>query len=187
MPIPSTRSPGYIVFRYQVGGNVHTTGFAMLSGVDVRDVAAMQTVADHLGPLVAACLPNTAAMLDWHTTDRSHHELIGGSFTSDLIGGLTDSAPGWKSFTVTLTGIERGSDGSYRNGKTRCVLFVSGTRQPSAGEKVIGVAGDASLAALAADLASSVVYWAGYYGVKANIHGVAPVQFNAAAQKRHGC
>lgn len=186
LPEPTTRSPGKLVLIYQANGNQHLTGVRYLHDVTLPTDAEALSDATALANVVKAMIPSTSSITGYRITDPLGATIIEGSFATAIVGTSTSDTPLWDSKTITMTGKGTPIVAGERAGQTRMAVYTTGAFPIAPGQKVYDVASSVPLAALRTHLLASDRYWADYYGQKAIVRGVAPVQFNAHAQRKLG-
>lgn len=186
MPAPITRSPGHINLSYVVANVPHLISARLNLGINPRNVAAMQSVADSFSGALAFVLTSTSRIIGWTSSDNAGHQLVGGTYSPGVPGTGEHPDPEWRSSSIIITGVGSGSDGSYRNGKTRMTVFTTGPGIPVPGMMSFDSHTWAAVSEFVYTINSSNDYWFDFYGVKAVAHSLVHTQFNSAIQKRFG-
>lgn len=182
---PTTRSPGFLTLNYTAATDVHKVSVRLLAGQDPGDFATLLTAATSLATAASACVPASTSFTGWQVEDAAHIIIHEALFDEPIVGTHSLIAAPYKSQTATITG--RGAGGALlAAGQTRFVLFITGALAYTPGEKTFLLSSDSAFAALGANLTTSAVYWADFYGQKGSIRGNVTVQFNGHVQKALG-
>lgn len=187
-PIP-VLSPGYLGLLYQDAvGNQHRTRFRLLRGQDPTDYTSMLAEANRLAPFLAGVMTVDQAVSGFFTEDFDGHRLIDSLLSANYPGthnAGTTFTQMW-SFTICLTGRTAIVDPDYLPGEELSRWFPYKYELPPRGAKAHPVSTDLTILNYAAALATSTVCWGDYAGYKASIRPNAPIQSNAAIQRRKG-
>lgn len=185
---PGSRSPGHLFLQYNDRGLDHTCSVALVDGVDIQLVTALETDATELAGYVAACLPPSCTITGWGVRPAGGGPTYTALFDPALPGthSFDASFPAFYSATVTVMGRSAGTGVGAARGNTRIVLFTSNAYVLTPGELVMTGVLPAAIASLMFGLSSSTRYFADSYGQKADPTGRVTVQFNAMIQKSKG-
>lgn len=184
---PSPASPGYLGLRYNdVLGHSHKTRFRLLFGRSPLDYATMLAAADAIAPYLAAAIPNVLRVEGFFTQDSDGHSLLDSLLSQSYPGLRSTGGVDMWSFSWTLTGRTVAIDPDALPGNEMTRIFPRHYAMPPIGAKGFPVSTDAAVLNYAAALATSTVCWGDYRGRKAGIRPVAPIQANAAVQRRMG-
>lgn len=186
IPGPTT-SPGYLGLRYNdLLGNSHKTRFRLLYGQDPLDYSPMLAEADRIAPYLALAIPSAFHVEGFFTQDVLGHSLLDSLLSTSHAGSHTGNALDMYSFSWTITGRTVQIDPDRLPGNELTRIFPQYWQMPQHGAKGEPLSADITLLNYAAALATSSVCWADYAGRKAGIRPVAPIQANAAVQRRRG-
>jgi len=187
-PLPPTpASPGYLGLRYNdLSGYSHKTRYRLLFGQSPLDYVTMLTEGDRIAPYLAAALPADFAVEGFFTQDNLGHSLLDSLLSASHIGTHNSSGVNMHSFSWSITGRTVAIDPDALPGNELSRIFPRHFPTPPLGAKGIPLSADVTLLNYAAALATSTICWGDYRGRKAGIRPVAPIQANAAVQRRRG-
>lgn len=181
--------PGYIGLVYNnIRGDVSRTKFRLLAGQDPLNYAVMLAEADRLAPYLAGSLSPQLQVNGFFTEDDAGHRLLD-SVLSGVHQGTHGPALSYidmYSYSWAITGRTVNIVTGILPGNAIMRAFPQRWYVPPLGAKGQPLSSDVPLLQWAAALAVSSVCWADYNGRKASIRPVAPIQSNAAKQRRVG-
>lgn len=180
---------GYAGLRYAVNGHPHQSVMQLQDGVDpivdappIKD--ELQDIADAMGLVMC----NNTIITGYVIYNNEHVLLIDDLLDTPVTGdaGTGTANPSFESLTVTLTGKGVPQSTSVPGGQALLRWVCSGFFGTVPATKVLTVADHATLAAVAVILSATNYVWADYYGTRASVRPYAPLQYNAAIQRRLG-
>lgn len=186
LPQPVTRSPGFIGLLYNANGIEHKVGVRILAGVDITSLTAMRAAATELADAFATILPDVSFIHDWILQDPTRVELFREPFSPVKSGTLNYGATvASESASLDVPGRGQPAIG-LAQGNTRFEFFPGVLVAATWQNKTYNVSGVPEFVAFNATLTGSTVYWADFYGSKANAGANWNTQVNAHYQKKYG-
>jgi hypothetical protein len=184
---PPTLSPGKLALVYNYLSITHQASVNFVNGVDLDDIASIQTDAETLATYTGEVLPAPARITGYKVLSPTGQVLYRGSFSGPVLGSH-GSDPGFPAFySPTLKIMGRGAPTTLLTGSGHCsyLLFTRNAYPFVVGEKELPVF-DTPLAALMTQLNTNLRVWADFYGQHADTTGEVFTQFHAHEQKRNG-
>lgn len=191
---PPTRTPGSLKLLYKFGGIPHRTSVNFLANIDINNISARRGNAILLASVVQGIMPSEVSIDGWALytrpgTNQPATLIYEEPFNTPYVGAHANTAlyEHYVSATFTITGQGIPGQPGYATGATRSIYFVGAAYPIHAGQIAATNAQlDTAFLNLKTHLAGSTFYWADFYGQKASVNILVPVQFNAAVQRRHG-
>jgi hypothetical protein len=180
---------GYAGLVYQVNSHAHQAVLQLQDGVDpiadaipIRD--ELQDIADAIG--LAMC--DNTNITGYKIFNNAHVLLTEDLLTTPVVGAISVGAnnPAYNSLTVSLTGKGPPQSTTTPGGNTILRWVCSGAFGNVETLLNLVVADHAALAATAVILSATNYVWGDFYGVRATVRAFAPLQYNAALQRRLG-
>lgn len=183
---PGTRSKGFLVLPYAADGGIHRLAVRFNWSLNPLDTTLIPLIANHLAPLIAACMPSSQALSTFEVYDIDNSFLWGGSLDASYPGthGTDSGQKADKSQTIALTGKGIAGAPGFAVGQTRLTFRVKNAYTIAPGSKRIPF--DTALLALANYLAFTPNVWCDFYGQKAIMRSGVTVQKNAHIQRVEG-
>jgi hypothetical protein len=184
---PPTVSPGKLAITYHAGIATHQASVNYIQGVDISNLAAIQTDADQLSDRMALVTPPTVGFDGWKLLSPDGQTLASGVLTAPGPGshGTDPGMRAYQSPTIKILGTGIPASVLTGNGRTSLLLFVMNAYALNPLMKRLSPI-DTPLTTLVDFLNASTRFWADFYGQKAAYTGRVHVQFNAHEQKRTG-
>lgn len=186
---PGTRSPGHIFWRYTHAGKPRTMSCRLVNSADLVDLTAIRAAAFGFASDIAVCLPNTVVIPSWGIKGNDGHSEIEESFISPIAGtvGVAVGLDDFFSTTLTIEGRGGATTIGGASGRALIRFHVGGTLQPLQGKKLYTLSElGLGYVTLLSNLNDNTVFFADYYGQKADAIGSLPYQFNAHTQRKDG-
>lgn len=186
LPIPTTTSPGKLVLIANTETMTHLMGLRYVHDVALPTEAEALADATAFANVVKQLLINQTSIVGYRITDPHGATIIEGAFTPAIMGAALDTSGSFRSKTITVTGKGIPIVSGTRAGQTRVVIFSYGAVAFAAGQKSIVLSSISTFVPFVTYLRDNPRVWADFYGQKALVRGIAPIQFNAHVQRKYG-
>jgi hypothetical protein len=184
--VPGTTSPGKLFIEYTdaTTGYKHRIAWRFITGVDLTNVSLLRTEVVRLKNLMIPCVTSNLLFSLWGITLPNGTTYYTEPFSPVVPGTHAQLASfGFKSMTVRIEGTAHPPSPGVCFGRTNCVVFHQGALSYRAGDKTHDLTLDAAYSAFVTGINASTYLPADMFGQQADMLFVAPVQFNAHAQK----
>lgn len=187
--VPGTISPGKLFIQYvdTLTGYKHRVSWRLYAGVDITILPILRAEAILLKTALVACVISNLTFTEWGILSPSGSVLYAEGFTPVVAGThplLMSYA--FKSPTVRIEGTAHPPFPGACFGRTNFVVFHQGALKYIVGQKSFDLGTDVGFAALVAAVNASTILPADLFGQPAIMNLLAPVQFNAHAQRVEG-
>lgn len=182
-------SPGWLGLTYSAtSGEQHKVQVRLTLHGDPYDYTQCLATANALAVGLGRMLPSDWLVDGFFAKNQQGQEVNAGLLAGPVVGshprtGDLDSY----SYSVTCTGRGLGTDPTQLPGNELIRFFPQHGYPYDKGRKAIAIASDVDLLNGMVPFAVSQFAWADYWGMKASVRSLCPIQFNAHVQKRRGC